>query len=419
MSYYLDPLLQRSILVFESTIKSKATLQTYGQHVKWFLKFTKIKDYDSLLEIPVDQLQTIIEDYVMHLKKTINPNSVPVYMTGVKHFFIVNRIRIYWEIIQKFYPEKVKRGGQKPFHNFRPTESGVMKACLPVFLYSTDKVYLTWNDWVASGQDYDLHLMSSDMTTELDISFLPQTGTQYPTEAIDVDNNNNPQGNYCVAVSQFNGNGPMFLRIYLIGLGAILDNNERSLGSINTPADGLNTLAVGAVDKADDSLEDFTARGPTDDGRNKPEICAPNRTYSHQFQGPFQGTSASAPHVGGLAALYLEESPTMSLSDLRQKIIDTSISIADSGNNKCGGGLAQYQITSGSCVFREQNGKLIISQSCTMALEDIVVDKSVLVDSNSILTIPNGAKLDIDFENENITIKSGSAVLIKDGGTLT
>ena len=48
----------------------------------------------------------------MHLKKTINPNSVPVYMTGIKHFFVVNRIRLFWEIIHKMYPQKVKRGGQ-------------------------------------------------------------------------------------------------------------------------------------------------------------------------------------------------------------------------------------------------------------------------------------------------------------------
>ena len=113
MSYSPDNSMQRSLLIFEESIKSPASRKTYRQHIKWFLKFTKIKDYDGLLKVPTEEMQTILEDYVMHLKKTINPNSVPVYMTGVKHFFVMNRVRLFWEIIQKMYPEKIKRAGQR------------------------------------------------------------------------------------------------------------------------------------------------------------------------------------------------------------------------------------------------------------------------------------------------------------------
>ncbi len=48
MSYYLDIPLQRSLLLFEESIKTKATLHTYTQHIRWFLKFTKIKNYDAI-----------------------------------------------------------------------------------------------------------------------------------------------------------------------------------------------------------------------------------------------------------------------------------------------------------------------------------------------------------------------------------
>jgi len=105
--------MQRSLLIFEESIKSQASRHTYRQQIQWFLRFTKIKDYDGLLKVPTEQMQTILEDYVMYLKKTISPNSVPVYMTGVKHFFVVNRVRLFWEIIHKMYPQKVKRAGQK------------------------------------------------------------------------------------------------------------------------------------------------------------------------------------------------------------------------------------------------------------------------------------------------------------------
>jgi integrase/recombinase XerD len=104
---------QRSLLLFEESIKSVVTRDNYTLHLKEFLKFSKIKDYDGLIKVPSEQLQTILEDYVLYLKKTINPNSVPIYMSGVKHFFVMNRIRIFWEIIHKMYPEKVKRAGQK------------------------------------------------------------------------------------------------------------------------------------------------------------------------------------------------------------------------------------------------------------------------------------------------------------------
>ena len=108
---------QRSLLLFEESIKSQATRSNYLDHIDRFLKFTKLKDYDSLLKLDSEQLQTILEDYVMHLKKTVSPNSVPVYMTGVKHFFTMNRIKIFWEIINKMFPEKVKRSGQKAWTN--------------------------------------------------------------------------------------------------------------------------------------------------------------------------------------------------------------------------------------------------------------------------------------------------------------
>jgi len=43
--------MQRSLLIFEESIKSKASRHTYRQQIQWFLRFTKIKDYDGLLKV--------------------------------------------------------------------------------------------------------------------------------------------------------------------------------------------------------------------------------------------------------------------------------------------------------------------------------------------------------------------------------
>ncbi len=70
-----------------------------------------------------------------------------------------------------------------------------------------------------------------------------------------------------------------------------------------------NALVVGAVSEAD-ALAGFSSRGPTQDGRVKPEICGvgtsvlstiPNNTY-----GSKQGTSMSTPGVTGTLALLYE-----------------------------------------------------------------------------------------------------------------
>ena len=69
---------QRSLLLFEQSVKSIATLVNYKDHLKRFLKFVKIQDCDSLIKMPKEQTQELVEDYVMYLKRTVNPVS-PTY----------------------------------------------------------------------------------------------------------------------------------------------------------------------------------------------------------------------------------------------------------------------------------------------------------------------------------------------------
>jgi hypothetical protein len=64
------------------------------------------------------------------------------------------------------------------------------------------------------------------------------------------------------------------------------------------------------------------------------------------------------------------------------------------------------------------NGDWIINSSCVLAVSDSA-PVNVIVQNGAILEIPNGVTLDIDFTNFNITIKSGSGVLIKSGGAIT
>jgi len=86
--------MQRSFLVFENCIKSPKTLKRYKYYLDIFIKFFHLKDYDSVATMDSKQLQIMVEDYIMDLKKRVNPNSVPTYINPLQTFLDVNENEI-------------------------------------------------------------------------------------------------------------------------------------------------------------------------------------------------------------------------------------------------------------------------------------------------------------------------------------
>jgi len=89
--------------------------------------------------------------------------------------------------------------------------------------------------------------------------------------------------------------------------------------SLTLPADAHHALAVGACDPISGTLAAYSSRGPTMDGRLKPELCAPHQVSTATWGAQaFHGTSAAAPHVAALAALMLSstDDPQAELQDL-------------------------------------------------------------------------------------------------------
>ncbi len=89
--------------------------------------------------------------------------------------------------------------------------------------------------------------------------------------------------------------------------------------SIAPPAGAKNHLTVGAVNSNDDSMTTFSSWGPTDDGRIKPDVCAPGCQSNGDFGATschsasdtsyttYCGTSMASPTVCGLSALVLQD----------------------------------------------------------------------------------------------------------------
>jgi subtilisin family serine protease len=87
-----------------------------------------------------------------------------------------------------------------------------------------------------------------------------------------------------------------------------------------------------------DQITDFSSRGPRSiDSLIKPEIAAPgaNIISAHSGTGSesvmFSGTSMAAPHMAGVMALMRQAFPTLSVRELKAKIMNTSKIMMESG----------------------------------------------------------------------------------------
>jgi len=74
------------------------------------MSYMKINDCDDLTKMQEAFLQYKIEDYVVLLKQTTSPNSLPTKLLGIKHFCVMNHLRVDWDIVHKMYPAKTKMG---------------------------------------------------------------------------------------------------------------------------------------------------------------------------------------------------------------------------------------------------------------------------------------------------------------------
>lgn len=96
----------------------------------------------------------------------------------------------------------------------------------------------------------------------------------------------------------------------------------RPARSIAAPAAAPGALAVGAFDPATNRTEPFSSRGPTRDGRLGVDVVAPGSLTLREDT--FEGTSASATFVGGVAALLLDAVPGLDPADVHRVLTATA-----------------------------------------------------------------------------------------------
>ncbi|MFA7249344.1 MAG: S8 family serine peptidase [Dehalococcoidia bacterium] len=209
-------------------------------------------------------------------------------------------------------------------NEFRP---GVQQLAHPFNVGDLITLSLRWDDnWGSACADYDVELFSPGGAL-IRASRGLQECSGNPVEALQV--LATETGNYYARVIR--GNSAPARRLDVIFVGS----PDRGQGvdapvsgaSLGAPADHPHVVTVGALTNALVRSEaPYSSRGPTADGRPKPEIIAPTGV-SMPGSETFSGTSAAAPHVAAAMALLREAIPGIDRAHLTAELQSRAIAL--------------------------------------------------------------------------------------------
>ncbi|NLW22744.1 MAG: S8 family peptidase [Tissierellia bacterium] len=217
------------------------------------------------------------------------------------------------------------------------------------------------------------------------LSYVLETREKYNTKILNLSfgspaNNSCSKDPLCKAVKIADNSGLIVV--------AAAGNSGPNPKTILSPGISPNVITVGAVDHkrtvdpSDDTIANFSSRGPTREGLAKPDVVAPgvniNSLSNINLDGyrPLSGTSMATPLVSGAVALLLNKHGSLSSRDVKKKLMDSCIDLKEEKENQ-GAGLVNLQNLFFDEYEREDlyegNGKIKSCSSKDGLIENLLV----------------------------------------------
>ncbi|MDI6767981.1 MAG: S8 family serine peptidase, partial [Bacteroidota bacterium] len=305
------------------------------------------------------------------------------------------------------------------------------------------RIFLQWADpWASSNEDFDLYLFQdngfySSSTTRSGMGISPE-------EIIQLEAAPNTTLNFTrkIRVEWYNyiAQSPEHIKILVVVDGS---NATATLGyttqnyHIYGHSAAQSAISVAAYNASTpNAIEPFSSRGPSvivttgnyTFERNMPTITATDGVETKigrdgNFINPFTGTSASAPHVAAIAALYLARYPSHTSSQFRTAITTSASTLGSIGQG------GQWNATSGYGKIHSYNAMIkglttLNSPQVTMNTEWrlVRITGTASISSGVVVTMPaNITSLvegSIAFGNTNSRLRVEGTLIIGESATV-
>jgi len=270
--------------------------------------------------------------------------------------------------------------------------------------------YLSWYETAGSRTNRDFDLVLYDAAdNEVARSGFSQNGDDPPADTLIayIDT----AGQYTLRIEYVAGPADPTDNFQLFSVDVDLESSAQvPASSMPIPAEASGAFTVGAVRGAlitdpavpmvpVDGLEPFSSRGPVvgHPTQIKPDLVAPDgvaTSYAAEGFSPFLGTSASAPHVAGAAALLLDEDSNRTADEVGAILRTQALRLGDPvPNNEFGWGRLRMRVGADSrppsiTISYPQNGTTITTRTPTLIA--FIQDDGSGVDPSTITVEFNG-----------------------------